>query len=83
MTEICIKCNVAYLNFKNGIIVEELSNLTAYKLWSADIKECPRCHHQIVSGFAKEAFSDHYEKDYQDIVSRAKKDGRLIQWKEK
>lgn len=84
MTEICVKCNVSYITKKNGVIVEELAQFGSYKLWEADLKECPKCHHQIISGFAQHSFAEHYQTDYKDKLQEIKKNGYYYyQWKEK
>jgi len=84
MTEICVNCNVAYITKKNGVVVEELADFGSYKLWNADLKKCPKCYHQIISGFSQQSFAEHYQKGYKNILKKIKKYGcYYYQWKEK
>ena len=72
-TTICVKCKVAYRTTKTGVIVEEFAGLGSYKLWEADLKQCPKCQHQIVSGFAQRNFAEHFEEDYKEKLNKINK----------
>ena len=51
---------------QNSVTVEELLEDGApYKLWDADLWECPECGVEIVTGFACEPLAEHYQPDYQ------------------
>jgi len=80
--EICLKCNKAYITKKGGIVVNELAGFGSYKLWAADLKECPECHHQIIAGFAKDSYSEHYMKRHKESLEKSKKLGILFEWKQ-
>ena len=82
MTEICLKCCVAYITKKQGIVVNELAEFGSYKLWEADLKECPVCHNQIISGFAQKNFSEHYQIGHKEQLEKAKEKGVLYDWKD-
>ena len=81
MVEICVKCNLSYITKEVGVFVEELAEFGSYKLWAADLKECPNCHHQIVSGFSEQPVAEHYQKDYKDKLKKIRKEF-LYRWKE-
>lgn len=83
MTELCINCKVRYKTIKQGVTVEETAVFGSYKLWEADLKECPKCGHQIVAGFAKENFAEHYQEGYKEKLEQIKKEGMTFQWNEK
>ena len=82
MTELCIKCKVNYKTVKTGVDVEETASFGSYKLWEADLKQCPKCGHQIVSGFARDNYAEHYQEDY--LVKLEKARSRMcFVWNEK
>lgn len=41
---------------------------TPYKLWRADLWECPDCGHEIVVGFARQPWSEHFEPDFKELA---------------
>jgi hypothetical protein len=83
MTEICVKCKLAYKPKKNGVCVDEQASFGSYKLWEADLKECPGCGNQIVAGFAQEPFSEHFQEGHQYIIENAKSGDFYYEWREK
>jgi len=61
---ICIKCKVEYRPFENGAYVAEMFNgNNIYKIWMADIWQCPVCKNKIVVGFGQEPIAHHFEKE--------------------
>jgi hypothetical protein len=70
----CIKCRVFLIPKKTGIVIEEGKPLTdsldgpwgPYKLWRADLAECPKCGYQVAIGFGRNPMAVHYELDYED-----------------
>jgi len=44
-----------------------------YKIWSADLFECGECGKQIVSDFARQPGAEHWEKDFNETLAKAKK----------
>lgn len=71
---ICIECEVEYQQIKSGNpIIEMFSNpQKPYKIWSADRWECPKCNHQIISGFGYEPITEHFNNDFEDILNKVK-----------
>jgi hypothetical protein len=50
---------------RNSVTVEErLEDQAPYKLWDADLYECPSCHHQVITGFGQSPLAEHYQPDY-------------------
>ena len=35
-----------------------------YKLWVADLWECPDCGHQMINGFASRPLAEHYQSNF-------------------
>lgn len=75
----CVKCRVFLVPKITGVFVEEGMPLTndrtgpwgPYKLWRADLAECPSCGFQLVTGFAREPIREHFHSDYGTIAERA------------
>lgn len=76
----CIKCRVFLVPKRNGIVVEEGRPLTndkdgpwgPYKLWSADLAECPVCGFQLAVGFPRTPLAEHFQQDYELTRARRK-----------
>lgn len=83
MTELCLKCNVEYKTKKNGVTVEELASFGSYRLWDADLKECPKCGHQIIAAFANGPFTEHFKLGYKESLKRVNESKFFYQWNEK
>ena len=56
---------------KNSVTVEELvDDGSGYKLWDADLWECPDCGHQIIAGFGKAPLAYHWQPTYAEQRAR-------------
>lgn len=56
---------------KNSVTVEELLEDGApYKLWDADLWECPECGVEVVAGFGKTPFAEHWQPTYAEQRAR-------------
>jgi hypothetical protein len=77
----CVKCGMFLRVKKQGVGVEEgmigsrlgednAEGWGPYKLWMADLCECPKCHIQVVCGFGRNRIAEHYEPDYLEIRKR-------------
>lgn len=65
---------------KNSVTVEELMEDGApYRLWDADLWECPECETQIIAGFAQEPFAEHYQPSYAGTRARLRALGHFYQ----
>jgi hypothetical protein len=50
---------------KNSVTVEELLEDGApYKLWDADLWECPDCGVEVITGFGARPLAEHYQTEY-------------------
>lgn len=71
---ICVKCEKEVMPAKIGVTVEEhrkeeqsrgLPPLwAAYKIWTADVLQCPECGAQILAGFPDRPVAHHHEENY-------------------
>ena len=75
---LCVKCQVEYWPAKNDIVVEEMASFGSYKLWCADLWECPKCHHQIISGYGNSAYAEHWQADFWTKLANARKRGTYL-----
>ena len=50
---------------KNGVTVEQLDGYgEPYKLWDADLYECPECNLEIISGFGSAPLAEQWQPSY-------------------
>ncbi len=63
----CVPCATYLRPRKNGVIVLETfeDGHTPYKIWMADLFECPDCAHQIIDGYGVNPISEHYMDDFE------------------
>ena len=77
----CSKCRVAYVPLKNDVVVVETTGDEKdepYKLWCADVLECPLCNHRLIAGFGQQHFCEHWEPDFKENIERYRKNGILF-----
>jgi len=60
---VCAACQVEMHPERNGVGVLDMADYGPVNLWDADLWECPKCRHQIVSGFGGNPIARHYEGD--------------------
>lgn len=51
-------------------VVDGKSFWVSYKLWTADLLECPGCYHQVIGGFPIAPIAEHFQPDYKEIRAR-------------
>ncbi len=57
----CVPCQTYLRPRKNEIVVLETDDRhKPYKIWLADLWECPDCSHQVILGYGLHAISEHY-----------------------
>ena len=78
MKEICVKCNKQLKVVKVGVNVVERAEFGDYRLWAADLLECPNCKHQVVSRFAERPQIEHYDDNFEDVLSELSKKGEIL-----
>lgn len=69
----CSKCRAAYVPLKNDIVVLETTGDKEdrpYKLWCADILECPLCNHILISGFGQRPIALNYHEGFRELVQK-------------
>lgn len=78
---ICVKCEVEFRMKIAGIYVKEMyrHNQEVYKVWSADLWECPLCGTQIVFGFGNNPLahgSD--EEEMREVLKKLENPERVV-----
>lgn len=76
----CVNCKTGYVPLKNDVIVLETmdNKMIPYKLWSADLVQCPKCKHRLITGFGRDAFAEHYQTDFDAVFKKAYHSGLLF-----
>jgi len=68
---ICVKCEIELRPKKNGVFLEETRHYDLpYKIWHADLLECPSCGFQIITGFGRDPSAEHFEDKYEVLKAR-------------
>jgi len=61
----CVSCKTYFRPRKNGIYVSEtMEDGRPYKVWQADLLECPDCGTQVIMGYGLHAISEHFMADF-------------------
>ena len=79
MRMICVKCGKELKCKKNEVVVEELAGNDSYRIWEADLWECPKCGTEIIAGFGLEPITEHFEKDYRKILAQLREQAKVYQ----
>jgi hypothetical protein len=80
---VCTLCSLQYKVEKQGVYVIEMASFGPYKIWMADLKECPKCHHRIVTGFGHNALSEHYQEGFTQTLKQAMDSGAYFLFEHK
>ena len=62
----CADCKTYLRPRKNEIHVLQTMDDegTPYKIWHADLWECPDCGHQVILGYGQQHVAEHYEEGF-------------------
>ena len=64
-SNVLCSCGYFMLVKQNSVTIEEVhDDGTPYKLWDADMFECPHCGATIVTGFGREPLAEHWQPTY-------------------
>ena len=62
---VCVQCKTMLRPRKNDVCVHiTMEDGRPYQLWQADLWECPDCGNQVLLGFGKKAWSEHYQDNF-------------------
>ena len=64
-------CQTYFRPRKNEIyVLETYDNCTPYKIWLADLWECPDCGTQLIAGYGARAISERYMTNFKVHLKR-------------
>lgn len=80
---LCLDCNVEYVPWRNGVkVLETCLNDQPYKLWNADLLQCPGCGHQVVARFGGSG-TDNHDPTFDTRLQMAQREANLYTCNEK
>lgn len=68
---VCTFCGRQLRPKQNGVYGIEMAEFGPYKIWYADLWECPECTQEILAGFGLKCLAEHYEDDFDKVLKRA------------
>ena len=76
----CVSCKTGYVPLKNDIVVLETMDdkMRPYKLWCADLLQCPKCDHILITGFGSKSIGEHYQPDFKEKLEKYREAGILF-----
>lgn len=67
----CVGCKTYFRPRKNDIrVLETYGDDKPYKVWCADLWECPDCGTQLIAGYGSSAISVKHESDFQFFLNQ-------------
>lgn len=67
----CVECGTYYVTRKTGVnVLETYEDGTPYKVWHADLLECPDCAKQVVKGFGLQPLAIAHEPGFDAELQR-------------
>lgn len=73
---VCAECQVEMRCKTNEVYVVEMADFGPYKVWSADLWNCPECGHLTITGFGVECIAEHYQDPFEGILAKARASGQ-------
>ena len=62
----CVPCQTYFRPRKNDIrMLETYDDGRPYKVWCADLWECPDCGTQVILGYGQRPIAEQFESDFQ------------------
>jgi len=67
----CVSCQTYLATRKCGVVVlETFDDGRPYKVWRADLLECPDCGFQIITGYAAQPLAEQHEPGFDSELQR-------------
>jgi len=68
---VCARCNAAMKVIRTGApVLEKFEDGNPYKLWAADLLQCPICQIKVLMNFGTEPMASHYQLGFANLVLR-------------
>lgn len=78
----CVPCQTCIRPRKNDItVLVEDAQGRPWRIWSADLWECPSCGVQTILGFGENHYAESYEDDFAEVLARVEKHGHVYRLK--
>lgn len=77
---VCVKCQAQYQPKKMGVSVVETAGTPPkpYRIWSADVLECPLCNTEVISNFSHEPAIESHESGFDKVLAEIPQGRRYI-----
>ncbi len=62
---------------KNGYVVVTSTCYGPYQAWAGDKYTCPECGHEVVTGFGRKPFAEHFEDTFESRMKGYEDNGEL------
>jgi len=67
----CVQCQTYLATRKTGVtVLETFEDRRPYKVWQADLLECPDCGFQVVKGFGMQPIAICHQPDFEKELQR-------------
>jgi hypothetical protein len=67
----CAGCKVKFRPRKNDIrVLETMDDGRPYRVWCADLWECPDCGTQLIAGYGRTHISEHYMDGFGEALTK-------------
>jgi hypothetical protein len=76
---VCVKCQVELRPEKNEVGCLDFASFGPYQLWDSDLWKCPKCGHEILTGFGQNPISIHHEENFTITVERWKEYRKVVE----
>lgn len=75
---VCAMCEIEMIPKMNGVGVLDMAKSIPYKVWDADLWQCPSCVHEIVVGFGCQPIAHWYEECFNRVLAGYERSSQLI-----
>jgi len=68
----CVACQTYLVPKKNSVYVLETfgDGIKPFRIWMADLLECPDCEFNLLTHFGSRQVSEHFESDFEDWLDK-------------
>lgn len=69
---VCVDDGFEFDIEKNGVFEIVMANFGEYQIFRADLWKCRGCGKEVVAGFGKEPFIEHFDEGFKTALTRVK-----------
>lgn len=78
--KVCVACRVEMRPSENGVMVVEMASFGPYKMYEADMWQCPSCGWRGILGFAQEPFAEHFQPEFAGQLANAEAERTVVRF---